>query len=103
MKMSDLHIEQMERDESPSAIQIERGVPMPKQHSGRAMTPARVELEEVLDCINVGESFIVPEQLVEHGAGYPQVKSNVRVAFQNRDMKCVARVTDLGMRVWRTH
>jgi hypothetical protein len=94
MKMSDLHIEQMERDESPSAIQIERGVPMPRQTT---------ELEEALNSMNVGDSFLLPKSLIEHGLGYPQAKSNVRTAFKNRKMRCITRLTDLGMRVWRTH
>jgi hypothetical protein len=103
MKMSDLHIEQMERDESPSAIQIERDVPMPDQLKGRPQSPARAELEKVLDHLNVGDSFLLPESLIERGAGHPQVKANVRVAFKKRDMKCIARATDLGLRIWRTH
>jgi len=106
MKMSDLHIEQMERDESPSTIKIDKGVPLPITcgHSGRPPSEAMLYLTEAIDRMNVGDSLILPEELVQRDSrlkNLNQAKANVRRAFSKRNMKCVTRATDLGVRVWR--
>jgi len=106
MKMSDLHIEQMERDESPSTIRIEKNVPLPTAAgtSGRPPSEAMVYLTEAIDQMNIGDSLILPEELVQRDSklkNQNQAKANVRKAFSKRNMKCVTRATDLGVRVWR--
>ena len=106
MKMSDLHIEQMERDESPSTIRIEKNVPLPTGSgtSGRPPSQAMLYLTEAIDRRNVGDSLILPEELVQRDSRFKnqnQAKANVRRAFSKRNMKCVTRSTDLGVRVWR--
>ena len=105
MKMSDLHIEQMERDESPSTIRIEKNVPLPTSAgiSGRPPSEAMVYLTEAIDRMNVGDSLILPKELVQReGKLKNQAKANVRKAFSNRNMKCVTRAIASGrVRVWR--
>ena len=106
MKMSDLHIEQMERDESPSTIRIENDVPLPigAGTNGRPPSEAMLHLTEAIDRMNVGDSLILPKELVQRDSkltNQNQAKANVRRAFSKRNMKCATRVTDLGVRVWR--
>ena len=108
MKMSDLHIEQMERDESPSTIRIEKNVPLPTGvgTSGRPPSQAMVYLTEAIDQMNVGDSLILPKELVLRDSklkGQNQAKANVRKAFSKRNMKCTTRAIAFGrVRVWRT-
>ena len=61
MKMSDLHIEQMERDESPSTIRIEKNVPYPTNERGntRVLT---LDESNMIQSMEIGDSFVVPNQ-----------------------------------------
>jgi hypothetical protein len=108
MKMSDLHIEQMERDESPSTIRIENDVPLPigAGTNGRPPSEAMLHLTEAIDRMNVGDSLILPKELTLWSStkNSHQAKANVRKAFSKRNMKCTTRAIAFGrVRVWRIH
>ena len=83
MKMSDLHIEQMERDESPSTIQIETGVPIPATSRGRRSVLSSDE-KKMIQSMKVGDSFIAPERMIQRpkGSNYVQLKGAVRRYFK---------------------
>ena len=92
MKMSDLHIEQMERDESPSTIQIEKNVPLPFASRGArgVLSPSE---REMIQSMKVGDSFIAPEHMIQRpkGSKYVQLKQTVRQQFRKADRECTSR------------
>ena len=102
MKMSDLHIEQMERDESPSTIQIEKNVPLPFASRGvrGVLSPSE---REMIQSMKVGDSFIAPEHMIQRpkGSKYVQLKQTVRQQFRKADRECTSRFSKEGLRVWR--
>jgi len=104
MKMSDLHIEQMERDESPSTIRIEKNVPYPTNERGntRVLT---LDESNMIQSMEIGDSFMAPEHLVQRPKGLPnvvQLKRAVRDAFKKSGRTCTSRRTqDNQLRVWR--
>lgn len=102
MKMSDLHIEQMERDESPSTIQIETDVPIPKHVRGKRNVLSSDE-REMIQSMKVGDSFIAPEHMIQRpkGSKYVQLKQIVRRLFRQADRECTSRYSKEGLRVWR--
>lgn len=104
MKMSDLHIEQMERDESPSTIQIETDVPIPTQNRGKTRVLSSDEKEMILS-MDVGDSFLAPEHMVQtpKTSQFPYLKQTVRVFFREANRQCTTRFSKEGLRVWRTH
>jgi hypothetical protein len=102
MKMSDLHIEQMERDESPSTIQIEKNFPIPKLHRGKARILDDREKKMILS-MDVGDSFLAPEHMIQRPKRpqYPYLKQTVRVFFREANRQCTSRFSKEGLRVWR--
>ena len=104
MKMSDLHIEQMERDESPSTIQIETDVPIPKSICGKARVLDDRE-KKMIQSMKVGDSFLAPEHMVQtpKTSQFPYLKQTVRVFFREANRQCTTRYSKEGLRVWRTH
>ena len=70
---------------------------------GVPMSPIRKEMEEVIVQLEIGDSFILPDQLVSYINGYHSAKANVRSAFIKHGMKCTSRSIGSGVvRVWRT-
>jgi len=102
MKMSDLHIEQMERDESPSTIQIEIDVPIPKLHRGKKRILDDSE-KKLIMCMKVGDSFLAPEHMIQRPKKpqYPYLKQTVREFFRKANRQCTSRYSKEGLRVWR--
>ena len=102
MKMSDLHIEQMERDESPSTIQIETDVPIPVSGRGRRAVLSSDE-KKMIQSMEVGDSFIAPEHMLVRPKGrkYVQLKLTVRQVFREANRECTSRFLKEGLRVWR--
>ena len=101
MKMSDLHIEQMERDESPSTIRIEKNVPFPKRR-GRHVLLSPNE-REMIKNMEIGDSFIAPEHMIQrpNGSKYIQLKQAVREQFRRSSCECTTSFSKEGLRVWR--
>jgi len=101
MKMSDLHIEQMERDESPSAIQIDKGVPFPKRRGRRVLLSPNER--EMIQSMEIGDSFIAPEHMLQRpkGSNYIQLKQAVREQFRESSHECTSSFSKEGLRVWR--
>lgn len=104
MKMSDLHIEQMERDESLSTIQIETDVPIPVTGRGRRSVLSSDE-KKMIQSMEVGDSFIAPEHMIQRPKGrkYVQLKLTVRELFRQANRECTSRYSKEGLRVWRIH
>ena len=102
MKMSDLHIEQMERDESPSTIQIEKNVPIPEHVRGKRNVLTSDE-KKMIQSMKVGDSFIAPEHMIQRpkGSKYVHLKMAVRRYFTSLNRECTSRVSKEGLRVWR--
>ena len=102
MKMSDLHIEQMERDESPSTIQIEKNVPIPEHVRGKRNVLTSDE-KKMIQSMKVGDSFIAPEHMIQRpkGSKYVQLKGAVRRHFTSLNRECTSRFSKEGLRVWR--
>ena len=103
MKMSDLHIEQMERDESPSTIQIEMGVPIPKSICGKPRVLDDRE-KKMIQSMKVGDSFLAPDHMIQipkKGPKYPYLKQTVREFFREANRQCTSRYSEEGLRVWR--
>ena len=103
MKMSDLHIEQMERDESPSTIQIETDVPIPTQTRGKPRVLSSDE-KKLIQNMKVGDSFLAPDHMIQipkKGPKYPYLKQTVRVFFREANRQCTSRFSKEGLRVWR--
>ena len=102
MKMSDLHIEQIERDFRPSAIQIDKGVPFPTNERGntRVLSPNE---KKMLQSMEVGDSFIAPEHMIQKpkGSNYVQLKQAVREQFRRSSRECTSSFSKEGLRVWR--
>ena len=103
MKMSDLHIEQMERDESPSAIRIERNVPFPKRRGRRVLLSSNEK--KMIQSMEVGDSFIALEHMIQKpkGSNYVQLKQAVREQFRESSRECTSSFSKEGLRVWRIH
>ena len=103
MKMSDLHIEQMERDESPSAIQIDKGVPFPKRRGRRSVLSS--DEAKMIKSMEIGDSFIAPEHMIQRpkGSKYVQLKQTVREQFRKSSRECTSSFSKEGLRVWRIH
>ena len=101
MKMSDLHIEQMERDESPSTIQIDKGVPFPKRRGRRVLLSPNEK--KMIQSMEIGDSFIAPEHMIQRPKGrkYVQLKLVVRERFREANRECTSRFSKEGLRVWR--
>ena len=105
MKMSDLHIEQMERDESPSTIRIEKNVPItysPRNNLGGVLSS---DEKKMIQSMEVGDSFIAPEHMIQRPKGrkYLQLKLVVRERFRQANRECTSRCSKEGLRVWRIH
>tara|TARA_Y100001970_G_scaffold199966_1_gene243185 strand:+ start:749 stop:1066 length:318 start_codon:yes stop_codon:yes gene_type:complete len=103
MKMSDLHIEQMERDESPSTIKIDKGVPItycPRSHLGGVLSS---DEKKMIQSMEVGDSFIAPDHMIQtpKGSKYVQLKGAVRRQFTSLNRECTSRFSKEGLRVWR--
>jgi len=103
MKMSDLHIEQMERDESPSTIQIDKGVPFPTRRGRRSVLSS--DEEKMIQSMEIGDSFIAPEHMIQRPKGrkYVQLKLVVRERFRKSSRECTSSFSKEGLRVWRIH
>ena len=85
-------------------IVIDKNIPVAERgYWGVPMSPIRKEMEEVIVQLEIGDSFILPDQLVSYINGYHSAKANVRSAFIKHGMKCATRSTGTGVRVWRTH
>ena len=86
-------------------IVINKNIPITERaHWGVPMSPVRKEMEEVIVQLEIGDSFILPDQLVSYINGYYSAKANVRSAFIKHGMKCTSRSIGSGVvRVWRTH
>ncbi len=103
MKMSDLHIEQMEGDESPSTIRIEKNIPIaysPRNNVGGVLSS---DEKKMIKSMEVGDSFIVPEHMIQRpkGSKYVQLKGAVRRHFISLNRECTSRFSKEGLRVWR--
>tara|TARA_R100001244_G_scaffold94616_1_gene71028 strand:- start:2187 stop:2453 length:267 start_codon:yes stop_codon:yes gene_type:complete len=86
-------------------IVINKNIPLEERgHWGNPMSPIRKEMEEVIVQLEIGDSFILPDQLVAQINGYHSAKANVRSAFKKHGMNCTSRNVGSGLvRVWRTH
>ena len=102
MKMSDLHIEQMERDFRPSTIQIETDVPIPVSGRGRRAVLSSDE-KKMIQSMEVGDSFIALEHMIQKpkGSNYVQLKQAVREQFRESSRECTSSFSKEGLRVWR--
>lgn len=85
-------------------IVIDKNIPVAERgYWGVPMSPIRKEMEEVIVQLEIGDSFILPDQLVSYINGYHSAKANVRSAFIKHGMKCTSRSIGSGVvRVWRT-
>lgn len=102
MKMSDLHIEQMERDESPSTIRIEKNVPITYAPRSNLSVLSSDE-KKMIKSMEVGDSFIAPDHMIQRpkGSKYVQLKGAVRRHFTSLNRECTSRFSKEGLRVWR--
>jgi len=93
-----------------TSVYIESGIAIPQSKAGRGrpLAPATKKLWDILATLNVGDSFILPTDLIggdSNGKRQSAFASRVQVGKKqgviNQDSKFISRVTDGEVRVWR--
>lgn len=87
----------MEPETKPNRnMKIDKNIPIPQKKQGRAFQVKNKELYEIIQNMEIGDSFLAPESAMKKG--YLTITVYLERKF---NIKLTQRKTDEGVRVWR--